>query len=576
MKKIVINTLKNNKIKPVIWLTACIAIMPVNGYGETLKGAVERALNSNPDVLAAVASYSATTEQEVQARAGFLPVVNIGYNFGLEHTEKPEATTFLNHRAASFTATQNLFDGFSTTYKIEKGKAMGMVAYAKLRKVLEKTALKAAEAYLEVVGTREVVKFSQENMDIQGKILEQIRAKSEAGAEKGSDVTDAEGKYTQAWAGLISAMGKMQDAEATYLTVVGEEAFELEFPTLPEDKIPNSLEDALRKAGKFHPSLRVALNEMQVARFENRGSGAAMLPTLDFEVGAASQMNVGGTPGSNNNWRALMKMNYNVFRGGHDQSKRRETAGRLNESSEKMAQAYRKVEETLKLAWNGLLTSQDKMEPLQHSLKLLTNSRNSAREEFEGGGEKTLQDILGAENALFGGQVALTQESITYLKEGHKVLAGMGKLLSSIGIETMGAGEISGGESGRGFLTTSDQSNERANLATSESPADCPIGYVCRKEDELNNSVASDQKWGRSHGSRQTSIYESARNMYQRREVVATARADEDQEYNQRKKKDDNKGKNSASPMLMSGERSPYSPLQPMRQGGADSYLPGQ
>ena len=170
-------------------LLACAMMCATTGmaYGETLRQVVETALQSHPKVRAVAAQQRATAQDLAQARAGYLPTVDLNLADGKERTDSPQtratsaATVDLVRREAGLTLSQKLFDGKATSSEIERQTARASVAASRLAEAREEIALKTAEVYLDVLNNRELVKLANDNLREHLRTEEKVRTRVQGG-----------------------------------------------------------------------------------------------------------------------------------------------------------------------------------------------------------------------------------------------------------------------------------------------------------------------------------------------------------------------------------------------------------
>ena len=173
---------------------------PGIAYAETLRQAIEMALANHPRVLAAAAQQRAAEQDVAQARAGYLPSIDLNLADGKERTDTPQtratgaSTVDLVRREAGLTLVQKLFDGKATSSEVERQRARLDVATSRLAETREEIALKAIEVYLDVYNNRELVKLANDSLGSHLGTQDKVRQRVQGGVSQRTDFQQAQGR----------------------------------------------------------------------------------------------------------------------------------------------------------------------------------------------------------------------------------------------------------------------------------------------------------------------------------------------------------------------------------------------
>jgi outer membrane protein, adhesin transport system len=203
---------------------------------------------------------------------------------------------------------------------------------------------------------------------------------------------------------------------------------------VPAAAVPESRESAAAKAAVDSPTVLIANADIDVAKAELRGSRAGNYPRFDLEVGAAANRNVDGVEGGGVEAQALLVVRYNLFRGGADIAREREAFARLDEARQALRQAQRDAEEEARVAYNALTTAQARVESLRAAVEAQRATRDVYAQQFDLG-QRSLLDLLDAENELFVARSNLTTAQYTEIFGVYRVLAVIGDLLMTLDID---------------------------------------------------------------------------------------------------------------------------------------------
>jgi adhesin transport system outer membrane protein len=423
-------------------LTALLApLVVVTGAGAvTLEDSVRATLDTNPEIGVVQANREAIDQELRQARAQYLPSIDLRGAAGPEYTDSPTSnlrgddSETLLRLESQITLSQLLFDGFATQSEIERQTSRIDSAAFRVQEAAEFIALDAIEGHLEVLRNQDLVELARENLTEHQRILGLVRELEGQGASSIADVRQSEARIAAAETSLATAIGNLRDAEALYISVVGMPPEALEEPLVPVAAVPESRETAAAKAAVDSPTVLIANADIDVAKAELTGSRAGYYPRFDLEVGAAANRNVDGIEGGGVEAQALLVLRYNLFRGGADIAREREAFARLKEARHALSQVQREAEEEARIAYNALTTAQARVESLRAAVEAQRATRDVYAQQFDLG-QRSLLDLLDAENELFVARSNLTTAQYTLIFGVYRVLAVIGELLMTLDID---------------------------------------------------------------------------------------------------------------------------------------------
>jgi adhesin transport system outer membrane protein len=424
-------------------LTALLApLVVITGAGAvTLEDSVRATLETNPEIGVVQANREAIDQELRQARALYLPSIDLRGAAGPEYTDSPttrnqrgDDTETLLRLESQITLSQLLFDGFATQSEIERQISRIDSAAFRVQEAAEFVALDAIEAHLEILRNQDLVELARENLEEHQRILGLVRELEGQGASSIADVRQSEARIAAAETSLATAIGNLRDAEALYISVVGMQPEVLEEPLVPVAAVPESRETAAAKAAVNSPTVLIANADIDVAKAELRGSRAGYYPRFDLELGAAANRNVDGVEGRDVAAQALLVLRYNLFRGGADIAREREAFARLSEARQALGQVQRDAEEEARIAYNALTTARARIESLRAAVEAQRATRDVYAQQFDLG-QRSLLDLLDAENELFVARSNLTTAQYTEIFGVYRVLAVIGDLLMTLDID---------------------------------------------------------------------------------------------------------------------------------------------
>jgi adhesin transport system outer membrane protein len=406
----------------------------------TVADTVRATIATNPEI-GVVRNDRLAVDQELrQARALGLPSVDLRVAGGPEYTNsvgtraRSDSYESQFRSDASLTLTQRVFDGGATRSEIDRQTARVDSAAHRVREAAEFIALDGIQSHLDILRNQDLVALADANVAAHRRILGEVRELEAGGTTGIADVRQAEARLAAAVDSLEQIRGDLADAYSTYLQVVGERPRDLQMERPPIAALPRDMEAAAVRASTSNPTVLIAASDVDVASAEVRGARSGYFPQLNVEAGAATGSNLNGVDGSDVSAQVLLVMRYNLFRGGADVAEEREAFHRLNESRSSLARARRQAEEDARASFIALQTARARTETLRDQVEANRRTRDAYADQFIVG-QRTLLDLLDAENELFVSRVNLTTTEYQERFAVYRIVTVTGALLDTLGID---------------------------------------------------------------------------------------------------------------------------------------------
>jgi len=415
--------------------------LPLAASAESLGDVVRDALNDNPDVAEARNQWLARREEVRAAEGGFLPNVDLNAGIGYEYTDSPSTRAVgkdseeLTRRELGLTVRQMLFDGWGTRSEVERQQARTESAAARLLAVGESTALTATQAYVNLGRFQSLLTISEESLEVHRRIEDQIRLRSEAGVGRRADYDQVLSRVALAEVNLLAAQVNLRDARTTFKRVVGRAPGEqpIEIDGLDPEGVPGSLDEALAIAQSSNPVLQVAAADIEAAKEQAEAARQFDYPRFDLEIGGNLDDNLDGTEGRVDDLEAMLRMRYNLYRGGSDAARKRAAALNVNEARDVRDRSVLQLEETLQLAWAAYQATGAQLPLLEQQVTAALATRDAYAKQFNIG-QRTLLDVLNAENEVTQARQSVVATRADNLLARYRLLEAMGILVDELGV----------------------------------------------------------------------------------------------------------------------------------------------
>jgi adhesin transport system outer membrane protein len=426
---------RNSPLLVMVVLVSAIVVSPLPAGAQSLQEAIEKALMTNPEVLATTHHRQAADQGLKQAQAGYWPRLDVDAAIGKERRDDVETrllgvsrTTF-THSTANVTLSQMLFDGFAVKSEVARQSArIDSSAYG-VSATAEDVALRVVGAYLEVLRREETTAVAEDNVESHLHIYDAIKLRSDRGVGRRADLYQAESRLALARDNLRSEQSSLKDAEVAYARVVGMPPAALAKPAAPQSELPPTEQLALDMALASHPSLAGAEADVAQARAQYDVAKSALWPRLDLELGTSNDRD--GVLGPTNDRRVMLRIRFNIFQGGADKARIGEAHAQIWEAEDVRDRTRLEIQQNVSLAFNAYLTARDRIVVLKQYVDSSAATREAYLLQY-GIAQRSLLDLLDAENEYYSARIAYIGGQYAELAGAYRIFASMGQLLDTL------------------------------------------------------------------------------------------------------------------------------------------------
>lgn len=409
-------------------------------HAQSLKDAVDQTLKTSPEILIEANHRLSTDEAVKNARGGYFPKVDLMLGTGREWSDNASTRALgyngrsLHRREAQLTLSQMLFDGFGVSSEVDRNKARVDSSAHKVGGVSEQIALRAVEAYLEVLRNHEIVALTKENLTAHERTHDQIKVRSDSGVGRKADLDQIQARLGLARANLAAAEANLRETEINFQRVVGTKPVNLSKPNAPErSMLPKSADEAVKMAFDNNRILKSANADVEAANAQHNAAKSFLWPRLDLELGAGNNSNLDGIKGDNDERYAMLRMRYNLFKGLSDKARTDETAHLTNEAREVMRRTQRQLDQSTRLSWNALVSAEERLPSLKQHADASLATRDAYAKQFSIG-QRTLLDLLDSENEYFTASSNYLNGQYVETFARYRVLGDLNQLTGALGV----------------------------------------------------------------------------------------------------------------------------------------------
>lgn len=355
------------RLKTLIFSTAtAVVFSPAIAVAQvgSLEEVVERAVLTHPEVRARFQDFQSTLEGQNVVRGGLLPEVTAQGWTGREWrgSTAHERSGSWNRNGYSLQLRQLLFDGFSTINDVKQLGFEKLSGYFDLLSTVDSLAAQATEAYLDVQRYREMEQLAQDNYRLHEHTLGQIRERQESGVGRGVDLEQANGRLALAQSNLMTESGNLNDVMQRFRRIVGEQppATLIEAPDV-SSYVTTSTQD-FSQSMRNNPAILSKQALVQAAEAGVSSAKGRHMPTLEFRAGTGKDKGQPGLPYRDaQSSNAQLVLSYNLFRGGADQARVRQTMAQSYAARDVRDYTCRNLQQDLSVAWNNIMRLREQL-----------------------------------------------------------------------------------------------------------------------------------------------------------------------------------------------------------------------
>lgn len=431
----------------------CSMLLPNAIKAQSLEEAVAYTFDSHPELRMAYLRFKASEKQIEQAKAGYLPTVDLTAGIGYEYTDSPttrrqgtvngDNTAELTRREIGLSLKQEIFSGFHTESEVDRTSSAAKAEQWRLYGMAEDLALEISKVYVDLIKAKELVTLAELNLNTHQEIYEQIKQRTESGFSSSADLSQINGRLAKAHSNLIAAKNNYLDSQVIFYRVTKQRPKNLVTPFPDNYLLPKTEREGLEIALKNHPVIKSASQDIDAARAQHNSAKSAYLPKVSFEVNANFNDNLDGEDGStligqdvggkNNEVVAMLRFSYNLFSGGKDDAYAKETAYKINEAKELNSNVHRQITEGFILSWNAFEQLNLQKKYIKMHVISSKDTQSDYKEQFKVG-QRSLLDLLDTENELYQARRDFLNAEFTEISAQYRILHAMGRLVEALRI----------------------------------------------------------------------------------------------------------------------------------------------
>jgi outer membrane protein len=407
---------------------------------ETLFDALSSTYQYSPTLDAARATQRSVDESIAIANSGYRPNINASGNVGKQNTfdRLPPAiarSATTTPRGYSVDLVQPLFTGFQVTNAVNEAEANDRAGRETLRNTEQQVLLQAVTAYGDVIRDQAIVRLNENNLKFLDAELKATQDRFNVGEVTRTDVAQAQARRAGAQSTLDQSRANLKSSRAIYEQVVGHPPSCLIEPNPNTKLVPRSLDDAVAIGTKENPQVVQSLYLEQAARFTVDKIRGQLLPQAQLQANYTDNWDPGvGLITEEATASVTGVLTVPIYpAGGAVYAEVRQAKHNHISQLQQIEVARSAAQSQVVQAWSQLRGFKAQAESDRASIAANTTALEGVKEE-ERVGQRTLLDVLNAQQELISSQVNLETDKTNILIASYTLVSAIGRLnVSEVG-----------------------------------------------------------------------------------------------------------------------------------------------
>jgi adhesin transport system outer membrane protein len=401
----------------------------------TLQEGVDEVLSTHPIIQERLHNYKATFEDVRISESQFLPSLDYTGSVGREKTDN-RTTNFnsltLTNYEHSLQLTQNLFNGFGTTYEVDYQKARLLAAANHYIENTNDIAYSFIEQYIKVLKTRDLLLIAKESVAFHEGIFDKVKKLYDSGSTTRSEFEKIDTSLSLAQSNYIVAQNNLDDALFNLERVLGRFVPVSEIESVQfSGTLPNSADEMKEFARTHNPSVLVSNYNIKGAEAQHHLAYKNYYPKIDAYVRQSWANDIGGVDGNDKSTSFGVTLTYNLYRGGADEAQVEKSMIQIMKEQELKRDVIRKLDEQGRLSWTAKTYLTQQLEFLVRYERTSAKTLELYQQEYDLG-RRTLLDLLVAQNdhVASRSQIVTAENDLTFAN--YRILDAMGSMVQHV------------------------------------------------------------------------------------------------------------------------------------------------
>lgn len=410
---------------------------------ESLREALSTAYVRNPTLNAQRASLRSVDETVPIAISGFRPTITatgdasatdttnpfVGVSGGVGGGGSRESTTF-EEQSYSITLSQPIFRSGRVTNSVKEAKANVFASREDLRDVEQTILLNSVTAYNDVVRDQSIVRLRENNVKVLTRQRDATQDRFDVGEVTRTDVAQSIARRSGSVSDLSLAQGNLKISQATYQQVIGNFPSKLKSPGSIAFMLPKTLNEAIDEADQNNPAIIAAQFREKSADFAVKRNVSELLPEVNLNASYSRDYSSIDSQDDIETATVTGRLTIPLYQSGAVSANIRQAKQLLEQARRQLQAARVEVRAAVISAWSNLQATRAQLKSDRVQVNSNKTALNGVREE-EKVGQRTILDVLDAEQELLDSQVDLTTTQRNLVVAEYNLLSAIGRLTAA-------------------------------------------------------------------------------------------------------------------------------------------------
>ena len=415
----------------------------IPGRGEPIpvKESIEAMMRNNHSLKAMQENRSAVGHEVERAKSGWGPRVDLVARGGFGYLDNSTTRSYgydgaSPYSSASLIITQPLWDGFRTLGRVREAEASFRSMDHRVMDNATTLALDAIIAHVDVLRRTEIFQLAKENVAAHEDILEKARQRAERGVDTMADVSQAQSRLARAKSALVEAESFLRIGEDTYTRLTDHSLVGVKLaPVAMPSTMYENPQQVLDMAREGNPKMAAFKEDVEGARARKQQVKANYSPTIDIEAGPSYSDRDAKREMFTSEFGVAAVVRWNLFNSMADVNENKAAAARIRQARQNLYDYNDELKLQVEESWTQFQAAKEQLAFYQEAVEYNVATRDAYQEQFVLG-ERSLLDVLDAENELFNSASQAATANGNALIAAYRMKALTGELIPSFGIST--------------------------------------------------------------------------------------------------------------------------------------------
>ncbi|MDB2321420.1 TolC family protein [Flavobacteriaceae bacterium] len=398
-----------------------------------LQQCVDYALENNISILQAQNTILSNDQDIIASKGNFLPSLSSNLNQSMsigtvELYPGEFADRTFNSSSVGFNISQTVFNGFRNLNVLRQSKINLERSENELNKIKDDVSLNVANNYLNILFSRENLALAKSQYEFSFKQLQQIRNLVEAGVQPQANIIDAEATLSLDEQNLTSAennykLSLLTLSQILQIPLEGFNVVSIDVEVPSENLLYSDIKPVLNYALVNRNEIKVANNNIELAKYNTKISKSAYLPSVSFGYGFNASANFSNLTSDNSFFQQIndnkghsLNMNISVPIFSRNQIKTNVAKSKIQENNSDLGliQAKLNVEATVQRAYTDAKAALKSYQAAKKSLQSQQLAFENSQQRYQLGAINTI-DLEQVRFRLLNAQSSLINSKYDFI-----------------------------------------------------------------------------------------------------------------------------------------------------------------